>query len=423
MNNLDRVLFGFFVLTIVFFGGILTPLLCFSLLLILSIIYKGRGTFFLLVISVSMLCSLLSISINPNGNNIGDVVVYYRAFIDGDFLDTLINLKIYRYLVFHLQYLFGLPVKFYSFISIFLIFSLYSLFYRNFLKYFNCKILNIRDKLLFLIVLFSAIPLFVVSSFENTLSFVFFANGLVLSFQKNSRVYILWFIASVLTHSSSIIFILILFISKNLKNVNRTILYIVSCLLLVFIYNLVYFHKYINIPLLGFYLSRLNYYITGPWSVYVGNLEYFLLFFAFFKMYMILIFSEYVRKSHDKSQYKIVIDFLSMYFVFCILFVSSRTLNLRYIYIGFLLISPFIYLAGFSMNSRFKTKLIVIFYSFISIFSLHNLYYVKGLLDTSSFAPSNGVFSSIPDFINSEFDLPQGKYIFQSRTEKVESNP
>lgn len=420
--ELEHLFFGIFIVVLLFFSLLYVPLFFLIGLLALSLLYLGRNTYWVLVFSISFILSLMSISINPMGNNIGDVVVYYNAFINKDFIDTFLNFKIYRFLIFQLQYFFGFPVKFYSLISVFLIYSLYSVFYFNFLKVFSIDIRTFKEKMFFLFVLLSSIPFFIFSSFENTLSFVFFANGFLCYLNRKKISCCILFLISVLTHGSSIIFIIIFIISTKVRNISLSLLFILSSIMLLFIYFFSFISAYVEIPFLGFYFLRLNYYLTGPWSSYIGLLEYFLFLMALFKMFVLSLFIKDLKRQARNDRHIIILKFFFFYLSFCLLFISSRTLNLRYIYIGFLIIFPYAYIYLQNNKKVLYKKLIIYSYFFLSIFSLHNIYYFYGIMRVSSFAPEKGVFSSVVDFVSSDFDLPEGRYIIKSRTERVESS-
>lgn len=420
--GLEHILFALFIIIWLFCSLLYIPLFFLVGVFTLSLLYPGKKTYWALVLSISFIFSLMSISINPMGNNIGDVVVYYNAFINKDFIDTLLNLKIYRFLIFQLQYIFDLPVKVYSLISISLIYILYSIFYFNFLKVFSVYVKTFKDKVFFLLVLLSSIPFFIFSSFENTLSFVFFANGFLCYLNRKKLSCYALFLLSFLTHGSSVILAIIFILSTKVRNISLSLLFILSSIMLLFIYFFSFISAYVEIPFVGFYFLRLNYYLTGPWSSYIGLLEYFLFLIALFKMFILSVFIKDLKLRARNDSHIIILKFFFFYLTFCLLFISSRTLNLRYIYIGFLIILPYAFIYLQSNTRVLYRKVIIYSYFTLSIFSLHNIYYFYGIMKVSSFAPEKGVFSSVVDFVSSDFDLPEGRYIIQSRTERVESS-
>jgi len=376
----------------------------------------------MLSLSISLLVALLSVSFNPMGNNIGDVIVYYKAFLNEDFIDTFLNLKFYRISVFQIMYKLDLSVKYYSFISIFLIFSLYSLYLYNFIGLFDLSINRKRNKLLFLTVIFSSIPFFVLSSFENTLAFIFISNGVIFGYKKKKLLCSIFFTLALISHSSSIIFVVIYILSYGIKRLNYSFVISSSLFLVSFLYVIAFSSPYVELPIIGYYTSRLGYYMTGPWSTYIGTLEYFLLLSALCKMVMLYLITKRKKAEKYDDFETFLFRMIGLYLVFCLLFIYSRTLNLRYIHIGFLIFSPYLYVC--IMKGRLNSIINSIFSVFLlfSLFSLHNIYYVFGMQKNTSFAPDSFFFSSFENYLNSGFDLPSGRYILQSRKERVDSN-
>ncbi|MEZ9627870.1 hypothetical protein, partial [Aliivibrio fischeri] len=113
-----------------------------------------------MIFSFSLLMALIASAINPNFNQIGDVVFYYNEYINGNYVDSLLNLKFARLAVFHTMVFFDLQPRFYTFISIFLL--CINLFYYGviILSFYNEKIETSKKKIFFLLTAISSLPIY-----------------------------------------------------------------------------------------------------------------------------------------------------------------------------------------------------------------------------------------------------------------------
>lgn len=415
------ILFYTFILLLLIGSMFYIPVLFLGLSSLILMSFKVRSIYY--QAAVSILIAIFCMAINGTGQSIGDVTRYYQGFDDFSYWYALIDYKFFRFIVFYFLDLFNVPIKAYTFISILLIGLLYQVYFDKFCKFFlPPQRENFIFRFLKLIFILSVVPLSVSLSFENMLSFVFFFCFIVENkIEKRKAVSYFFLFLSFITHFSSVLlfFVLLIVIICDRLNVK----YAVSCFWIVFSMTFFYFLSFINIKtglfLFDFFIEKSNYYLFGPWSVFVGLGEYYMLFIAIVKIAISWYCISYFYKNIKGSVESYLFKFLLLFLIFSSLFLLSRSLIYRYIYLGFVLLAPVIYCYIRGVNVQLGKRRAVIFLYIMTVFSSPNIFYVIGAKDRT-IKPDYFYLSSIVDIFEYEFVLPDGLEKLKSRAEKVE---
>lgn len=426
MNKKTVFLFIFTVMTIATF--LFMPVLALMFTIIIFVILNSRFSLFVIILSLSLLLGLLASSIDPYFSNIGDVVVYYNEFANENLIDTIFSFKVYRYILFQFQYFFNIPVKFYTFLSIFLLYFTFNIYSKIILESLSLNMNLLKFKLLFIFSNIAAIPFFVFSSFENTLSFAFLFLSFSLFLKQRYYISVFFIISAVLTHLSSLLFLFMFFVTKLTKNLGRWFLVLVFSAFILFIFFLAKLEVFTGLSLLDAILSRYYKYINGPWSSYIGMLEKMILVLGFIKIFIMYYVFRCIdsgvisTRFFNKKNNVFIANLLLVYILFSFYFITARTFNLRYIYIGSSLLMPFIIYLIYTNSVKNLKPFLLFSYILVMFFSPSNVYYLYGLsLSNAKISPNYLIFSSWREIIGSEANLPRGKYIYESRTEKVQA--
>ncbi|TMP45724.1 hypothetical protein CWB96_11100 [Pseudoalteromonas citrea] len=415
------IIFSVFIF-ILFIGSIVyVPVLFLSLSSLILMSFKVRPVYY--QATVATLIALFCMAINGTGQTIGDVTRYYQGFEDFSYWYALIDYKLFRFIAFYLLDLFNAPIKAYTFICILLVSLLYQIYFdkfcKSFLPYQREDFIFRFIKLIFII---SVVPLSVSLSFENVLSFVFFFCFIVENkIEKRKKIACFFLLLSFITHFSSFLLYFILLIVIVCDRFNMK--YAFSCFWVVFSMVFLYFISFINAKtglfVVDFFIEKSNYYLFGPWSIFIGIGEYYMLFIAIVKIAISGFCTSYFYKNSKGSFESYLFKFLLLFLIFTSLFLLSRSLVYRYVYLGFVLFAPVIYCYIRSANIKLGRRRGLTVLYILTLFSSPNIFYVISIKDRE-IKPDYFYLSSIVDIFEYEFVLPDGLEKLKSRTEKVE---
>ncbi|MCD9508915.1 hypothetical protein [Photobacterium phosphoreum] len=349
--------FNLYLLFFIIVGGLFFyPILISFILMFMSLFLTTKESYRFNFLFISLFFSFLSLSINASG----DMVSYYMSFNSYVFIDFITSLKYFRGLFFEIIHYLDMDVKIYSFISLFLIsFFLLKLIY---LFYESLQVnFNIRNKILFLCLFFSTFQLTYFFSYENFLGFVLFSYGQGILFLKEDKIKGWVFILiSPFIHISLIIFVIyhIIFSILYERNVSFFKLIFISFfipILLSFYYVLPDFNNLFLITI----RIKLESYLNGGWSKYLGLHDYLSLLYNCVKLTLTAIFFRYILRKNNGNIY---IKWIVFIFPLLVLFLSNRTLAIRFVFSGFL---PCVYVFVYILN-----KCSIKFFQYLAIFSI-----------------------------------------------------
>ncbi|MEZ9627846.1 hypothetical protein, partial [Aliivibrio fischeri] len=275
----------------------------------------------------------------------------------------------------------------------------------------------------------SSLPIYLASSFENTLGFSFIFLAFAFYIKNRKAISITLLAVSLMFHLSGFFFLLIFIIVNITYRTRVKVIIIITGLGLLFLLLLSRFEIYSSIAYLDIALSRLYKYTNGPWSAYIGGWEYLLLItvvikivFGFFILINIkrdnlvgfLVGNKFLSK-------KWLANYIIVYLLFSLYFINFRTLGLRYVYIGFLFLYPFVYLL--IMKSKIGQVKKYLSFSFVifCIFSGPNINYINGIKVAKFGREEYSLFLMWHEIYNLPLYMPYQKFHGLSRTQKVEA--
>ncbi|WP_338891548.1 hypothetical protein [Aeromonas rivipollensis] len=311
------------------------------LLLVIVYVYVVRGKrldnwfAFLSALFIATVASL----VNPNGEVIGDVVRYYNRYdYNSDYYMSLLEMKAYQYALFNMMEYFGLPNRFYTFISIFLFtFNIISSIL-NIITGLNVEINGVKKNVLFIVLLFSFIPSSIYFSFEYLLALSFIVRGLSSILLKRYFPFLFWSLCGILIHNGIFYFIGIIILAHIIRKRNYTFALLLSSVMPLALFFLTSQAHVTGFDYLDLLFKKLYFYINGPWSRYetLADYDYFIYTFLRLLSFFLVLFI-FIRYKVPHKGYTILILVISVSSLF---FPPSRTLFFRYVYFGALFLIP-----------------------------------------------------------------------------------
>lgn len=392
-NRIEVLIFCFLCL------GVIYPRLglFFSLILLLVLDKMSKKTYLMLNVVFSLGMAFLAYSfVKLDGE--GDVSRYEVSFYNLASSLDYVNYEILSYNwyyyswtlleLFVIKFLGGF--KWVNFISIYVIyFSLLNVV-RMCELYFKSSSLR-KAFIIKLLLVFSTVVLF--SSYKNMLAFSLVIYGIsILIFRKTNPIYayIMFFIA-IGFHFSAIVPVFLFLVSpkSNFFNIN------LNLTLLVGLFSkriLSYFALFfLMIPFFG---EKVSYYLFGEWSMYRFHSRGENLMIIQLCVYVLfLLYSVNKMRGFRFIKSRTYDSFFYLYVVFSFLFISYRTIAIRYLWYGMVLLIPQFSL-WYSIQRKNRNSLLW----FVLFWSFFDLRFVSQIFNTS-FRISGGFPSLLFDNI------------------------
>lgn len=360
-----------------------------------------------LIFFIALLSQILILS--------GDIVSYYDSYLQVEdysfnymFYEGLATQKIFRYMLFYFIHIMNGSVKLYPFISILITSTSVYLFLTKLYEFIGITN-SLKSRFILLLSFFSIFQFSYLFSFENILGFSLFALGQIYFIQKEKLKGITLIFVSFCAHQSLLLFIIIFIfvVLTNWRNA-KNYFYVSIFSLFIFISS---FNILEHTPYLAPYIHQLKIYATGNWSHYVGTLDYLILFITLIKLGLATFSLILLRNL--KLNY--LIKFIYFMLPIFILFLTMRTLGMRYSYSGFFLANYLFILILFRLHLHKLYKDIIFLVLIIMVFFPVNILYMKNISDEINIKYLNSniisVFQSIPTYkLNAKDRDTNGNY-------------
>lgn len=334
-------------------------------------IVRGRPLNNVFSLLVAVFFATVASIVNPNGEVIGDVVRYYNLYdYGGGFYTSLLEMKLYQYLLFNIMEFLELPNRFYSFTSIF-IFSFNVISVSLTLTHkLGIPVLGAKRNLIFIFILFGFIPSSIHLSFEYLLALSFILRSLSSILSKKYIYFALWCTVGILVHNGVVYFAAMILFAHIIRNRKYSIIFLFSSLIPLVLFMLSNQIHTTGIDYLDIIFKKLFFYINGPWSRYetLGDYDYFLytilrLLSCFIVLYLLI---------EDRFFYKEYVTFILVFSVSSLFFPPSRTLFFRYVYFGVIFLIPAYAYIMLKMKAKQSVKYFLFIFVLISGFQYMN---------------------------------------------------
>ncbi len=350
------------------------PFISLLLMMLFSVFAKLNKSIYIFILSNSLFFSLVASVLDLNYTYYADLARYYALFDEYSIEQAFSDLKIYRGIIFELLHRYDLKVEHYSLISMFLVLLLTQMSSIKIIYNLGYKIETLKEKLLYIFITISLIPVVTFLGYETSLAIGFFFYGSYLFTYKSKLFGSVFFVLAYLTHALSIYFIFLFFASAVFQK-KGLVFYLSSVggflgLLIAVNYKLSTGAEFIDKPLIKLYT-----YFNGAWSDFTTIHDKAIIPYILLKFVFILLFLNSVKKIKGLDSHYLV-KMMTISLPLVVVFMLSRTLSLRLIEFGFIIYLPLIYIFSLSLRTR-KARLFIITFIVINIFSYHNMLYTR----------------------------------------------
>ncbi|EOZ5676338.1 EpsG family protein [Morganella morganii] len=385
--------------------GILAIYQPFIILMLLSIMLIVNKNIRFLLVSVSLILSLSSFTINYN-EYYPDVVRYYSDFNTNVYL-ALAKFKLYRFAIFLVMDSMNLYASFYSFITLFLFFYFLLKSCYNYLICIDYELNTIKRIIVFLFIILTGVPFTIYFSFENLFGIIIFNYALSLYCLKKTKQFIIFLIIAVLVHSSIIILLAIMLVSvlidkKIIKKASAAIGLMILFVTISFLLN---FEVKVGIEFLDSLLNKAYRYGNNEWSTLTRSEILHYIPYVVLKLSLAISMSLALLKNPKYKNINPLLYFIIFYSLTILLFMYNRMFSIRF---GWS-ISLISFIIAYVYIMNFKTqnikKIIVLACICICLISIPNVFILSKFGTQITFQNSIPFFNSIND-INREIPIP-----------------
>ncbi|HHF3173472.1 MULTISPECIES: hypothetical protein [unclassified Vibrio] len=398
------------VITISLFSlGLFYPFIALSLVMLFSVFVKIESSIYIWVISSSMFFGILSSILDLNFTYYADLARYYALFENYSILQSVIDFKVFRGIIYEILKFYGLKVEYYSLISVFLTFFLIQITSVYIIYNLGYKVESTKEKLLYISTLFCLLPIVMFLGYETFLAIAFFFFGAYLFTSKNRMLGGMSFFLACLTHIFTIYFIIVFFASILFKR--KGILFYIGSLCAFVILLFATNHRLsIGVKFIDKPLVKLYNYFNGPWSEFSTIHDKALIIYVLLKLIFIFIILMNVRKIEKlKQHYLIKMMIISLPLI--IIFMLSRTLSLRLVEFGFIIYLPIVYIFYLHFSTK-KMRIFILVFLFINILSYHNMLYSRFVFNYMNIGNGYFMVMNFSDIKNFKSNMASDKLIF-----------
>jgi hypothetical protein len=401
-SYISHSLFSLIILTLLLSYWV-NPIISAVFYVLLFNVFVSKKHRLISIFTFSLFMATLSLYTDISGRNIGDITTYYTQYYSENFsLYALSEFKVYRASMFFLLRTLGVEAQIYSFISIFVSYFLTILTTFLFLRKMH---INVCRKVYFVCILLvmSCFSIQVVYGFETHLAFAIFFLSLYFLFSDKKLFFIFLSLLSSIVHIAILPLAMLALLSTLIK-VKKEIYFSVAFFVVLFLLWLSRVDIDFGNLYLHLFITKFQFYMNGPWVKYIGISEYIMFVISLLKIVVLFYACLYIRSDNVFCSKMIRFTFFMLpLFIF---FLSSRTLALRYVYIGGVICIPLIFFVMSKVKRDSCNGIIVCcFLVAISIFpyNLRGAYYFPQVVNLKS-----NLFKTLPELINTKMELFDG---------------
>lgn len=321
------------------------------------------------IIGVALLFAILGYLFDLNGSFSGDVEAYYYLYNHGGVEGALLSFKIGRAFIFNLMNILNSNVNAYAFFNILIIFLCYGFYFNKIIDSYHCVINRWNQKVIYFIVFISFIPASIYSTFENLSAFSCVLVSFIYIREGDKYRSLLFFVFAILIHQSVILIMLVYILFKLYgKFYKNRHMYIALCTLCFVISYFILKNNYIStgVYFVDYQFVKISDYFNGPWSRYSSSEMLYLI-----SSVIVLLVIYWITL--NRNLYRFDYDFIVLLLVFLLFCFIDRTLLTRFSVFCGVILSPFVYVFIMKLKVSMGSKLLLMFFVIISLFSMNNI--------------------------------------------------